>query len=129
MKVTSVGAVIERDGKYLLMDRKYKPLGFASVAGHIEDGQTPEEAVVEEVIEETGMNVISVQKLFEEDVPFDHCWKHEGHYWYVFMVETEGDAQLCEDEHKSVDWYTVKQIKELSLDITWKHFFEKLKIL
>ena len=35
----SVGALIEKDNKYLLIDRATPPLGFAGIAGHIEEGE------------------------------------------------------------------------------------------
>ena len=38
----SVGALIERDGQYLLIDRAVPPFGFAGVAGHIDDGEDEE---------------------------------------------------------------------------------------
>ncbi len=41
----SVGAVIEVGGKYLLIDRDMEPFGFAGIAGHIDEGETPEEAL------------------------------------------------------------------------------------
>ena len=40
----SVGAVIESGGKYLLIDRDMEPLGFAGIAGHVDEGETPEKA-------------------------------------------------------------------------------------
>ena len=35
----SVGAIIKKDDKYLLLDRVKPPFGFASVAGHIDEGE------------------------------------------------------------------------------------------
>ena len=35
----SVGALIKKDGKYLLIDRVKPPLGFAGIAGHIDEGE------------------------------------------------------------------------------------------
>lgn len=45
----SVGALIELNGKYLLIDRAIPPLGFAGVAGHIDEGEAPEHALAREV--------------------------------------------------------------------------------
>lgn len=50
----SVGAVIVRGRQYLLIDRATPPLGLASVAGHIDENEKPEQALVREVQEESG---------------------------------------------------------------------------
>lgn len=49
----SVGAVIEVGGKYVLIDRDMEPFGFAGLAGHIDEGETPEEALFRKVGEES----------------------------------------------------------------------------
>ena len=43
--------MIKQDGKYLLIDRKNFPFGFAGPAGHIEGSETPEVAIAREVKE------------------------------------------------------------------------------
>lgn len=53
------GALIEQDGKLLLVQRKHEP--FCSCwnlpAGYVEADESPEDAVVREVFEETGLHV------------------------------------------------------------------------
>jgi len=54
----TVSAVIENDGRYLLVEEY--AMGEAVLnqpGGHIEAGESPEEAVVREVLEETGCDV------------------------------------------------------------------------
>ena len=54
----TVGAVIEHEGKYLLVEEM--AMGervLTQPGGHIESGESPEEAVVREVLEETGCRV------------------------------------------------------------------------
>ncbi|MCH7343546.1 NUDIX hydrolase [Pelomonas sp. CA6] len=50
----TVAAVIERDGRYLLVE-EHTPEGlrFNNPAGHLEQGETPQQAVVREALEET----------------------------------------------------------------------------
>ena len=50
----SVGALIEKGGKFLLIDRNLHPFGFACVAGHVDEGELPEEALKREAKEESG---------------------------------------------------------------------------
>lgn len=54
----TVAAVVERDGQYLLVEER--AMGrrvFSQPGGHIESGETPEQAVVRETLEETGCTV------------------------------------------------------------------------
>ncbi|MBI5358165.1 NUDIX domain-containing protein [Candidatus Amesbacteria bacterium] len=47
----SVGALIKRSDKYLLIDRAIPPFGFAGIAGHIDENETPLQALAREVKE------------------------------------------------------------------------------
>ena len=49
-----VGAIIMRDGKFLMAGNKMRPQYLYSVGGRIKFGETAEEAVKREVLEETG---------------------------------------------------------------------------
>ena len=54
----TVSAVIERDGEYLLVEEIASgALVLNQPGGHLESGESPEEAVVREVLEETGCEV------------------------------------------------------------------------
>ena len=50
---TSVGILVWKEEKLLLIERKNFPFGFAPPAGHL-DGDTYEEAAKRELLEETG---------------------------------------------------------------------------
>lgn len=54
----TVSAVVERDGRYLLVEeRSMGAVVLNQPGGHIEAGESPEAAVVREVLEETGCRV------------------------------------------------------------------------
>lgn len=131
----SVGAVIERDGKYLLIDRRYEPLGFAGLAGHIDEGEDdPAKAMAREVSEESGLKVEKYRLLFDEEVSGNSC--HRGidiHYWYLYYCEASGEAVWNKEEEKSMGWYAAEQIKEMQkngkLEPVWEHWFKKLGVI
>jgi len=52
-----VGAIIMKDGKLLMVGNKMHPEYLYSVGGRIKFGETAEEAVVREVLEETGVHM------------------------------------------------------------------------
>lgn len=126
----SVGALIEKDGKYLLIDRAKPPFGFAGLAGHIDEGETEIEALLREVKEESGLAVEEYELLFEEELDWNVCSKGiEGHYWYLFKCEASGAVKMDSAEEKSIGWYTKEQIANLNLEPVWEYWFRKLKII
>ncbi len=124
----SVGAIIENDGKVLLLDRANPPYGLAGPAGHVDLGETPEQAIRREVAEETGLEASKVELLKEEFVPWNECKEGiKGHHWYVYRTETTGKLKPAEREAKSLGWYDIKMAK--GLEPVWEHFFKELGLL
>ena len=61
-----VGAIIIRNDEILMIERQKFPFGWACVAGHIDEGEEPVISLIREVKEESGLDVISHELLFEE---------------------------------------------------------------
>jgi len=126
----SVGALIEKNGKYLLIDRINPPFGFAGIAGHIDEGENPEQALLREVEEESGLKVEGYKLLFEEELDWNWCSKDIGiHHWYLFACDVSGETKRDYSEAKSMDWYHPHEIKQLKLEPVWEYWFKKLKLL
>src|SRR5210317_1535632 len=67
----TVAAVVQHDGKFLLVEeRAMGQRVFTQPGGHIESGETPEEAVKRETLEETGCTVTC------EDLIGVYLWIH-----------------------------------------------------
>lgn len=127
----SAGAFIKNDkGQFLLIDRLKKPFGFACPAGHVDEGETPSEAIIREVEEETGLVVKFMLKHDTSeytDIPQETCSRGVSiHEWSIFSVVAEGELIFKADEVKSIGWYSVEEIKELNLESAWKYWFEKI---
>lgn len=126
----SVGALIESYGKYLLIDRRKEPFGFAGIAGHVDEGEEALQALKREVLEETGLKAEEAELLLEEEVPWNWCRRGiKVHYWYLYKCKVSGEAKQNKEEEKSIAWYSVEEIKKLELEEVWKHWLEKLGIL
>lgn len=126
----SAGALIKDGDKYLLIDRATPPFGFAGVAGHVDEGEIPEQAIAREVAEEVGLQVEQSKLLFEEELDWNLCNKGvENHYWYLFECQVSGELARSERETKSARWYTADEIKELTLEPVWEYWFKKIKII
>ena len=126
----SVGALIERDGKYLLIDRAVPPLGFAGVAGHVDEGENEARAIAREVKEEVGLEVSNPELLFQEELDWNWCSKGvQSHYWYLFRCSVSGDTERSVRETKSAGWYSKEEVKTLTLEPVWGYWFKKLNII
>ncbi len=126
----SAGALIERGGKYLLIDRAIPPFGFAGVAGHVDEGENERQAALREIEEEVGLEAADLKLLFEEELDWNWCSKGvTSHYWYLFECRVDGDLKRSEEETKSAGWYSKKDIKTLKLEPVWEYWFKKLNII
>jgi 8-oxo-dGTP diphosphatase len=107
-----IAAIIERSGRFLLgkrsLSKKSAPGFWCTITGGIEPGETEQQAVVREVREETGLEVLPIQKVAETDT-------RDGtariHWWRVEIVA--GNAALMNEEHTELGWFTVEEMRKL----------------
>ena len=126
----SVGALITQNGKYLMIDRTSPPLGFACIAGHIDDGEEEVQALKREIKEESGLTVRDLKLLFKEKIDWNWCKRGiKVHYWSLFNCKVSGKIKQNKEESKSINWYTKKQIQKLKLEPVWEYWFRKLNII
>ncbi len=123
----SVGALIMREGKTLALYRKVFPLGLALPAGHIDEGEMPEEALVREVLEETGLRVVHHELLLEKTFPNPCSKGHPEHHWFVYLVTADGEPRVCEpDKHEWVKFLAPEEIAGFlshnDADPAWEEF-------
>lgn len=132
----SVGGVYEEDGKVLMLYRRYEPYGWACPAGHIEEGDSPEQTLLKEYDEETGLKVRGFQFAFDEFVPWNNCHRsnNEGHHWWIYKVLRARSEIKISEEETQVDpktgtrwgWFAPQEIAELDVEPVWLHFLKKL---
>lgn len=124
------GVLLTHKGKYLLLDRVNPPLGFACPAGHIDEGEDSRTTAIREVFEETGIKLENVEFVLEEEVLWNFCGSAPSHYWYLYKAESPTEKFKIEaNEAKSMNWYTIEEIKKLNLEPVWRYWFEKMKII
>ena len=126
--ILSTLCYIEKDGKYLMLHRtkKKKDINkdkWLGVGGKFEDGESPEECIVREVKEETGIELKSY-KLRCIVTYVSTTWETE--YMYVF-TSNEFEGNLIECDEGDLQWIDKNKISQLH---TWegdKIFLEKIK--
>lgn len=112
-KIDVIAAIIEREGRFLFGKRSTtKPSApgyWCPVSGRVEPGESQAEAVVREVLEETGLRVRAVSKVAE-------CDTHDGraliHWWRAVPLDGT-PARLANDEHSELLWVSLAEMKQL----------------
>lgn len=127
----SVAAIIKNDkGDILMLDRKNFPFGWACPAGHVEENETPEEALQREAKEETGLDVEDFKLAIHEFLDWNECKRGvKGHDFFVFEVTKWNGGTKRNFESKDLQWKSVEEIKNLKLEPAWEYFLKKLEII
>ena len=118
-----VGSIVKDGNKYLTILRVGKRPMFAG--GSVEEGETTREAIVREVLEETGAKVTKLKYLTREYYSVN--WEFKGVKFpnkrveYIYLCEVEkGDysAQGLEGEFAKdtkVAWCNIQELEELGM--------------
>ena len=108
--------MVWKDDKLLLIERKKLPYGFAVPAGHVDGDATFEIAAKRELKEEVGLEATEL-KLIDECRRENPCRRQGGtwHQWRLYEAKTSGNLKRSLDETKQAGWYTIEQIKKLSI--------------
>ncbi|MGB9847631.1 MAG: NUDIX hydrolase [Minisyncoccia bacterium] len=131
----SIGVILEKRGKFLLIDRKKFPFYWAGVAGHIEKGESPKEAAVKEVKEEVGLNVIKLKPLIINRRFYKNPCRRgsKWHFWWVYKADYRGEIRNRREEVKRSRWFSKKEleamIKKRKVEPVWIKIFKIAKVL
>lgn len=112
---TSVGILVYRSDKLLLIERKKPPFGMAPPAGHVDRRSSFELAAIEELHEEVGL-VATALTLVTEGRRENPCRRVGGswHYWKIYEAVTTGDPQPSVTEVKNFCWATQHELSFLA---------------
>ncbi|MCA1438956.1 NUDIX hydrolase [Ensifer sp. IC4062] len=121
-------AVLERDGRYLLVRRANPPSAdmYAFPGGRAEPGETPADTALRELAEETGISGRDPMLFETYDLPGKES---EGRHFVlsVFRVQADSDAvAIANDDAASVGWFTPEEIFELPIPESVRHCVERL---
>jgi ADP-ribose pyrophosphatase YjhB (NUDIX family) len=112
---TSVGMLVWKDEKLLLIERAKFPFGFAIPAGHVDEDPSYEDSARRELQEEVGLEAIEL-KVVAEGRKENHCRREDGtwHYWKLYEVTFSGEVDRSVEETKQVKWYAKEEIERLA---------------
>jgi 8-oxo-dGTP pyrophosphatase MutT (NUDIX family) len=117
----SVGIIVRNpEGSFALLKRAFFPIGYAPVAGHVDDHGSVEQAAIDEVAEEIGLTITKedLQPTAIAATRFNnHCRRRGGTYhdWWVYMVDHySGEIVPDPEETKGADWYAPSELQQLA---------------
>lgn len=100
--------LVEHDGRLLLgRQPRFPPRRYSALAGFVEPGETLEEAVAREVVEEAGVTVTDVRYLFSQPWPFP------SQLMLACVARAEDDRlTLDAEELEDARWFTRAEVAE-----------------
>ncbi len=115
MKNTTL-CYIEREGQYLMLHRTMKENDlnydkWIGIGGKFEDKESPEDCVIRETLEETGLTLTSYQ--YRGIVTFvSDKWETE----YMHLFTADGfEGELIECDEGELEWINKDKLLELTL--------------
>jgi 8-oxo-dGTP pyrophosphatase MutT (NUDIX family) len=117
MQERSAGVVLVKDGEYLLLHYEAGHWDFPK--GHLEKGETPEQAALRELNEETGITDAEILSGFAERIHY--FFKKEGKTVskevVFFVAKTKTSKVKLSFEHKGFAWLPFKEaVEKLTYD-------------
>ncbi|MBP3414457.1 MAG: 8-oxo-dGTP diphosphatase [Clostridia bacterium] len=107
---------IEKDGQYLMLHRTKKENDinhdkWIGIGGKFEENESPEECVLREAAEETGLRLISPH--YRGIVTFVSD-KWQGEYMHLFTAD-KFEGELAECDEGELEWIDKEKLKSLTL--------------
>ena len=114
----TIGAIIERNGKVLLVKRNTEPFKeyWCLPGGHIDFGETAEQAVIREVKEETGLTITPKFLSYRDEIYPDINWHGEV---LIFYGKAEGNEDIDGKEISGIRWFDIN--KALDMKLAFEH--------
>lgn len=101
----AITMLVQSGDRCLLSRRRGAPRNrWSALAGFVEPGETPEEAVIREAREETGIEVVSVQYVASQPWPFPQALMI-GFWGFVDPAEADPAPKPAPDELVEARWW------------------------
>jgi nucleoside triphosphatase len=114
----TVGILIFNDmGELLLMQSHKWPDRFVVPGGHVELGESVEQTVIREALEEIGLHVHDLHFLCWQEFVYDPAfWKKRHFIFFDFACRSDSIAVRLNDEAEGFLWVNPDKALELQVD-------------
>jgi len=135
LPVSVLVVVYARSGEVLLLERKQPPGWWQSVTGSLEPGETPWDAAVRELREETGLAAQGLVDLgISQSFAIAPAWRHRfapgvtENLEHAFALGLDAPADVCMDptEHLRFAWLPWSQALERATSHTNRAAIERV---
>lgn len=129
MKLATLCYIRDKDS-YLMLHRTKKEGDifkdfWNGIGGKMESNESPEECVIREVNEETGLQLIEPQ--LKGIITFPNN-RDTGETWYVFVfLANQFTGSLKDSEEGDLEWVPLERVSELNIQNADKHFMSWLE--
>jgi 8-oxo-dGTP diphosphatase len=112
---TTVQAWIERDGEYLILRRNEEPFAgeWDLPGGFVEMGESPADAAIREVLEETGLAVSPTEIIGAFTSAYGDSGRHTVDIAYLCRIEG-GEFELDRKEKSDAAWFRLEDMPRLA---------------
>lgn len=111
--------VINSNNEILLqkrsMNKRFNPGKWGLCAGHVDSGESLEDATIREIKEEIGLDltVDELHTFTEREVNIKEKNSHIAYFYYLVTDKKEDEFVIQEEELSEVKWFNVDYIIEL----------------
>ncbi len=128
--IKSAGALIVHNKKVLMLLRDDSPQipspnCWQLIGGHLEVGESPREALIREVKEETHLQIEANEPIKIGKIVILGKQEHFL-YWIKLAQEKVADVRLG-DEGQAVDFFSVEELEKVKMGQFDRSYFQKVK--
>jgi len=125
----TVGALIFNNKDQILLVKTHKWKGKYSIpGGHVELGESLTAALQREIMEETGLEMLSAKFLCYQEFIFDECFWEKKHYvFFDFMCKVDGEEVTLNEEAQEYVWADLEEAYTYPIDEYLRHSLDLIK--
>jgi phosphoglycolate phosphatase-like HAD superfamily hydrolase/ADP-ribose pyrophosphatase YjhB (NUDIX family) len=125
--VATVGGLIEHRGKILMVRTRKWSNKWGIPGGKIERGETSEDALRREVLEETGLALCDIRFVMVQDCVDSREFHLPAHFLLLnYTAEAESDTVVLNDEAEEFRWVTPEEAGAMDLNSPTRVLLERV---
>jgi nucleoside triphosphatase len=127
----TVGALIlNQEGKVLLLKSDKWRNKYVIPGGHIELGETMEDALRREVREETGLDIYDIKFASLQEFIFNETFHEKRHFIFIdFVCKTDSNEVELNFESQGYVWVSLEEALRLPIEPYTRRFIEEQRVV